>query len=503
MVRAIRWTFAVLVGLLITLPAGAQFDRGGRGGFGGPGGGGPGGGGPGGGGRGMGDPNEMFNRMANGKEVLVRSEISNEFMQRMFDRIAGQVGVTNGVITRQQFTTYMQERMSGGGRGGPPGGGTGGPGGPPGGGMGGPGGSQGSSPWGNPDAMADMFFRRMDQNGDGLLNYDEMSESLRIEREKHDTNRDGFIDQTEFKAYIQARFQNRDGQGGSGGPMGNWPGMMPQTIPQIEEEEQKPVVYRAGKLPKDMPSWFTQLDADNDGQIGLYEWKSSGRSFDEFDKLDRNGDGFVVVDEVLRSLPGRDGKNGTATADSRSSYFNGPGSSGTSGMMMLQPGSDGGRSMSPQGGDNAMSSRSPDGRSGPGSFGDRGRGDRGSFGMGGSGGPGGFGDRGRGDRGSFGMGGPGGSSGFGGPGGGRGDRGSFGMGGSGGGPSGSGGFPSRGDRGSFGMGGPGGPGGGRGDRGSFGMGGSGGPGGGRGDRNGSSNSDRGNRNGGPGRNGRS
>lgn len=444
MVPTIRWSLAVLIGLLLTLPVQAQFDRRGGGAPGGPGGGGP--------SRGMmGDPNEMFNRMANGKEVLVRSEISNEFMQRMFDRIAGQLGVTNGTISRQQFTTYMQQRMAEGGRGGP-----GGPGGSPGA-PGAPGAAPGGgSPWGNPDAMAEMIFRRSDQNGDGMLNYDEMSESLRAEREKYDTNRDGFIDQAEFKLYIQARFQASQ-NGGNGGGMGNFQGLMPQTMPQIEEEEQKPVVYRAGKLPKDMPSWFKQLDVDEDGQVGLYEWKASGRPFEEFDKLDRNGDGFVVVDEVLRTLPGR-GTNTTATADSRSSFFNGP--NGGSGMMTLNTGSDpsgrsmmspGQGSMSSPGGDSGSSgimSRSYDGRSGGmggpgGGRGDRGdRGDRGSFGMGGSGGPSGGG---RGDRGSFGMGGPGSI-----PGGGRGDRGSFGMGGPGSIPGGG-----RGDRGSFGMGGPG------------------------------------------------
>ena len=36
------------------------------------------------------------------------------------------------------------------------------------------------------DRWAESTFRRMDTNGDGLLNYDEMSESLRAERDKWD-----------------------------------------------------------------------------------------------------------------------------------------------------------------------------------------------------------------------------------------------------------------------------------------------------------------------------
>ena len=44
---------------------------------------------------------------------------------------------------------------------------------------------------------------------------------------------------------------------------------------------------------------FQQLDTDQDGQIGLYEWRTSGRPIDEFEKYDRNGDGFLTIEEVL------------------------------------------------------------------------------------------------------------------------------------------------------------------------------------------------------------
>jgi hypothetical protein len=59
------------------------------------------------------------------------------------------------------------------------------------------------------------------------------------------------------------------------------------------------VVYRPGKLPRELPSWFFQLDTDQDAQIGLYEWKVSGRSIEEFQRMDRNQDGFLTVEEVL------------------------------------------------------------------------------------------------------------------------------------------------------------------------------------------------------------
>src|SRR5207248_2395219 len=65
------------------------------------------------------------------------------------------------------------------------------------------------------------------------------------------------------------------------------------------EEVRRPVVFRAGKLPKDLPGWFEQLDTDQDGQVGLYEWVQAGHSPADFKALDRNDDGFLTAEELL------------------------------------------------------------------------------------------------------------------------------------------------------------------------------------------------------------
>jgi hypothetical protein len=65
-------------------------------------------------------------------------------------------------------------------------------------------------------------------------------------------------------------------------------------------EETRPAVYRVGKLPRELPGWFAQLDKDNDGQVGLYEWKAAGKATTEFLAMDANGDGFLTAEEVLR-----------------------------------------------------------------------------------------------------------------------------------------------------------------------------------------------------------
>jgi hypothetical protein len=91
-------------------------------------------------------------------------------------------------------------------------------------------------------------------------------------------------------------------------------GTIPQgvPVPPLEEEEKPPTYHRPGKLPKGLPDWFVRLDTDKDGQIGLYEWKEAGRSLEEFRKLDRNGDGFITVEEALHSVKGP-GNSATAS----------------------------------------------------------------------------------------------------------------------------------------------------------------------------------------------
>jgi Ca2+-binding EF-hand superfamily protein len=250
----------------------------------------PGGGGPPAGDRGFGgqvDPNQFFDRMSGGKDVWVRSEITDPQMLRRFDRAAQQMGITNGQITREQFVANLQQRMAqwGGGRfgGGPPS-------------AAGSGGGPGQMPGASGD-WVDGYFRRLDLNGDGFLNSDELNAvpELKADMARWDTNKDGKIDLNEFREYMKSRMAQW--QGG-----GQWNGGGGEGDAADEEETVKrPVVYRGNNLPKELDAvpWFKLLDTDHDGQVALYEWKNSGRTIEEFEKYDRNGDGFITIEEVL------------------------------------------------------------------------------------------------------------------------------------------------------------------------------------------------------------
>src|SRR4051812_31008208 len=79
---------------------------------------------------------------------------------------------------------------------------------------------------------------------------------------------------------------------------------MPKSSAQAPSKGSGPSkskAHRPSRLPKNLPEWFKDLDADGDGQIGLYEWKTKREDVQEFTKYDINGDGFITVDEVVRS----------------------------------------------------------------------------------------------------------------------------------------------------------------------------------------------------------
>jgi hypothetical protein len=124
-----------------------------------------------------------------------------------------------------------------------------------------------------------------------------MPAPLRDSLARWDKNGDGKIDLPEYKGYFQARMQDGRPRGSYPRPVGS-----PAAPQPAAAEGRRPVVYRVGNLPKGLPPWFTQLDQDRDGQVGLYEWKAAGKPLDEFRAMDQNGDGFLTAEEVLRHL---------------------------------------------------------------------------------------------------------------------------------------------------------------------------------------------------------
>jgi Ca2+-binding EF-hand superfamily protein len=301
----------------------------------------------------------IWNFMARGQDSINLNDPQHaRTKQRMMER--GEPMPPNGILTKQQFVTSMQQRMAQGGFGGPPGRFS-----PPGGGSFTPPGSppgamtfqatpgsagrpvvmmQGGPPGmtfqatpgspgmpgmsGNPDEAMQNFFRMSDRNQDGRIDRDESSRGLRDRFDQYDSNRDGAIDLNEYRPYIQERMASRGGDsrgpggsfdprsssmssqfpsggppGGWGGSPGGWGGSQGDQASRNrngQDEEERPEVHRFGKLPKGLPSWFEEYDTDQDGQVGLYEWRRKSRPTSEFVEFDLNADGYLVASEWLR-----------------------------------------------------------------------------------------------------------------------------------------------------------------------------------------------------------
>ncbi len=216
------------------------------------------------------DPSRIFESMDRNRDgVVTRDELTGRRDQERFDDYVRRAGVTDGRLTNELFLKAFQQRMNDaqqrmsermGGR--------------------------TFTAFGNPQDL----FRNYDRDRNGRLDREEIerTQRLRLEVDRWDGNRDGAIDPDEFDTFMRGLGLpvSANGAGSSDGSAAK---------PEPEKPTER-VHYRAGKLPPNLPEWFTQLDRDEDGQVGLYEWKD--RPAQEYFQFDRNGDGFITIEEA-------------------------------------------------------------------------------------------------------------------------------------------------------------------------------------------------------------
>lgn len=224
-------------------------------------------------------------------EILKRFDANNdgkltkdELPQQAAERIMRADANSDGAVTKQELEE-VRKRFAGGQRGGGEG-------------------------RGMPDP--EQLFKRLDANGDGKLSKDELPERFGQRILQADANKDGVVTKEEF-----AEVAKRMG-GGRGGPQGK-----PDAAQLFERADKN----GDGKLTKDelpgpLAERLMKADADGDGAVTKAELeearkKAGGRpgpdaggrgGFDPgqmFQRLDRNGDGKVGVDELPERMAER------------------------------------------------------------------------------------------------------------------------------------------------------------------------------------------------------
>jgi Ca2+-binding EF-hand superfamily protein len=254
----------------------------------------------GGGGR---DPGRYFDYFAKGRPSVPVSELATNPRFAEVAKYAQANGLTQ--IDRQSFANFFQMRLQqkqSAQSGGPGNGGQGRP---------------GADDPERQKRRAERGFQRMDLNNDGYLDSSEVAPAVWSAMVKYDQDGDGKISLNEYIRYTEARAQQPGGKAESQAEEQYEVRVVPRAEPA-----RKVVVYRAGKLPKGLPGWFTELDTDKDGQVSLYEWRMGNKDLNEFTQMDRNNDGFLTAEEVLRHQRLAQGKAGSGSSESQTASAN-------------------------------------------------------------------------------------------------------------------------------------------------------------------------------------
>ncbi len=246
-------------------------------------------GGPEGGKKGKGpqwDPGQLFDFVLDREKrgYFLVSEAKRD--REVLEAFAKKEGIADGKITKDQYLKYSEVREKIREEIGAP---------PP----KGPGGGKGP-----PDP--EKLFKDYDLNSDGFLSPEEI-EQMRGpfpgEWEKWDKNKDKKIDLEEYKAYWAHRQAEREQKTAEKAEEKKREDAKKEGITRIEIDEVedfRPVVFHNNSMPKELPPWFRQMDTNKDGMVSLAEWVKAGKTPEEFLVYDRNDDGLITIEEVMR-----------------------------------------------------------------------------------------------------------------------------------------------------------------------------------------------------------
>ncbi|WP_254507477.1 hypothetical protein [Anatilimnocola floriformis] len=204
-----------------------------------------------------GQEGELFDRLDANKDGVVTADEVPDDKQSLFERLV-RTGDANGdkKLSKEEFIAGLK-KTSTAAEGAP----AARPDGPPAGGLG--------------NISAKDIFNRLDKDGNGKIEKDEIPERMKENMGRVDSNSDGAVDLAEFEKVAQF----------FAGMAGRRPDAAPAGAPE----------GRPAGGPPPMGPILRALDTDGDGELSASEIADAAKSLA---KLDRNGDGKLTRDEI-------------------------------------------------------------------------------------------------------------------------------------------------------------------------------------------------------------
>jgi Ca2+-binding EF-hand superfamily protein len=193
---------------------------------------------------------ELFNKLDANKDGVVTSDEVPDDKQSIFERLL-RVGDANGdkKLSKEELVAGLKQAAPAEA----------------------PGRAPGGAPGGLPNVSAKEIFARLDKDGNGKIEKDEIPERMKENIGRVDSNSDDVVDLAEFEKVAQFFAGRRPDGAPEGRPNPGGPGPGPGGP-----------VLRA-------------LDADGDGEISASELADATKALA---KLDKNGDGKLTRDEI-------------------------------------------------------------------------------------------------------------------------------------------------------------------------------------------------------------
>ncbi|MBN2024880.1 MAG: hypothetical protein JW809_19025 [Pirellulales bacterium] len=145
--------------------------------------------------------------------------------------------------------------------------------------------------------LAELNIRRLDKNKNGQLDRDEWA-AQQARYGPADGNGDGTITLDEMNAWLGAY------GGGQGNRRERADVEVASAAYSSDSSGRRSYRFRSAveRLPEGLPPWFSQRDANADGQVSMAEYASfwSDSVVAEFTQYDLNGDGIITPRECLR-----------------------------------------------------------------------------------------------------------------------------------------------------------------------------------------------------------